>query len=209
MTAQKDFETKVSEIVSEWNKAEESIKIAEQIGHKVVFPAVKELRYAGRRIVDAIDAKAKGEPKKALEYLVDAHFNCFRSRHDAIDATISTIAIELETITKKIGHSATIQAYPNFHKLNAAIIQAHTLVVSSRGKRDSREEVYGTVRGIPFTEIVRDFREFKANYKVMKSLARRERWSKVGFWIMLVLTILSVMAGWPTIKTLPPFSFIF
>jgi hypothetical protein len=41
-------------IQDEWNRAETDIKTAELVVNNIVIPSVKELRYAGRRIVDAL-----------------------------------------------------------------------------------------------------------------------------------------------------------
>ena len=40
-----DFEDDLIAIFEEWNKAEYAVKLAEQAGDEVVFPAIKELRY--------------------------------------------------------------------------------------------------------------------------------------------------------------------
>ena len=42
-----DYEAILTEIATEWGIAEFEIKLAEQVHRKVVFPAIKELRYAG------------------------------------------------------------------------------------------------------------------------------------------------------------------
>jgi hypothetical protein len=41
-------------ILTEWNQAERDIKIAEQVSMRVVEPSIKELRYAGRRVTEAL-----------------------------------------------------------------------------------------------------------------------------------------------------------
>ena len=51
--------------------AEKDIKIAEQIGDQVVFPSIKELRYAGRRIVDALQALSKSEDAAKVTALLE------------------------------------------------------------------------------------------------------------------------------------------
>lgn len=43
MTDREPYKKSISSILDEWNRAEEYIKIAEQISEKVVFPSIKEL----------------------------------------------------------------------------------------------------------------------------------------------------------------------
>jgi hypothetical protein len=77
MAALEEYKSVLTEIHDEWKKAEFCIKQAEQVNYAVVFPAIKELRYAGRRIVDALYLIASdGNQKKISEFLLDAKFDC-------------------------------------------------------------------------------------------------------------------------------------
>ena len=49
------YRDRLSIIAHEWNKAEQDIKLAEQIGNKVIIPSISELRYGGRRLIEAIE----------------------------------------------------------------------------------------------------------------------------------------------------------
>ena len=62
MAVWKLYEARIASICAEWDRAEKYIKLAEQIGGKVVFPAVAELRYAGRRIIEALHHIAAKSP---------------------------------------------------------------------------------------------------------------------------------------------------
>lgn len=59
------FHVKMDSIHDEWNKSEEAIKAAEQVNGRVILPAVKELRYAGRRIVEALHLIGAGDDDHA------------------------------------------------------------------------------------------------------------------------------------------------
>lgn len=67
------FGEAVEEVCSEWNKAEKAIKSAEHVEGQVVNPSIYELRYAGRRIIEALTIQ-ESDPEKALRLLSDAHF---------------------------------------------------------------------------------------------------------------------------------------
>jgi len=89
----------------EWNRAEADIKTAEMGVHSIVIPSVKELRYGGRRVIDALMEIARNpnnaDNTRIKALLDDAHFDCHRARHDAIDA--AKIAADLEIMTAKLG----------------------------------------------------------------------------------------------------------
>ena len=108
-------------IQKEWNRAEEDIKTAELVVNKIVLPSIKELRYAGRRVIDAlmiITANPHGADEGQIRSLLDdAKFDCHRARHDAIDAATSKIAIDLEIMVSKLGYHAILPAYPDFPQL--------------------------------------------------------------------------------------------
>jgi hypothetical protein len=105
----------LNSIAEEWNQAEEDVKVAEQICNEIVVPAIKEMRYAGRRIVDAIAKMHAGERAEEIEALLrEARFDCHRARHDAIDAGTSKIAIDLEIMVKKLGPEVILPVCPGF-----------------------------------------------------------------------------------------------
>jgi hypothetical protein len=62
-----DYKDILEIICKEWDLAEKYIKEAEQVANNVVFPSIKELRYAGRRIVDGLNLIVKdGEKEKNI-----------------------------------------------------------------------------------------------------------------------------------------------
>ncbi|MTD95085.1 hypothetical protein GIW81_12155 [Hyphomicrobium sp. xq] len=175
-----DFADKLKEIRLEWDKAESSIKIAEQINNQVVFPAVKELRYAGRRIVDALANCATAGDESAIRALLDdALFDCYRARHDAIDAAISKISTHLDAVTSKLGYSALTVGFPEFSALYDELGKAQEVVASSRGMRSDRDKLYVAIESVNMPPLVALYRKFKSSEPVMRGLAREERITKL------------------------------
>src|SRR5688572_5247091 len=95
-----------SRVSAEWNKAETAIKLAEQVNGEIINPAIYELRYAGRRLIEALEAASAGDRQEALSLLRDAHFDCMRSRHDATDAATSKIVSDLKIAVEYLGHGS-------------------------------------------------------------------------------------------------------
>jgi hypothetical protein len=195
MATRKKLDALFQEIRDEWDKAEADIKLAEQIGEQVVFPSIKELRYAGRRIVDALLAVQDGDEQLAIKYLNDAKFDCHRARHDAIDAGLSTIAAELSVYQKKIGYGPILAVLPDYSQLVTKLYTSQEKIVASRNDRRNRELVYKSIQEVEFTAIAQRYRAFKANEHIMRAVARKERlWRVVPVIISLVALIFAGMA---------------
>ena len=83
----------LEEIKRVWDETEIVIKRAERIRAQVVEPAINELRYAGRRLVDAMHladtAGANAKDRETFDsYVRDCLFRCYCAQHDALDASI-------------------------------------------------------------------------------------------------------------------------
>jgi hypothetical protein len=178
---------------TEWNKAEEVIKIAEQICGEVCVSAVKELRYAGRRLVDANESEKKGDPPAATKSILDdAIFDCYRARHDALDVSVATIAIALDFAVQQLGANAVLKAFPDFTTLRADVFEVQSKISTSRRKRDDRDLIYATIISVDLEELAKTFRRFQSSEKVMISLARTERAQST---FKTVTTVISVIVA--------------
>ena len=190
-----------AKICLQWDKAEEDIKLAEQVAHKVVFPAIKELRYAGRRIIEALNkSRTRGQKNDVDSLLQDAEFNCLRARHDAIDAATAKVAVDLEIATNKIGYAAILAAMPNFSELHNLLNEIRDKVRKSRRNRDNREEIYEIIETTDFKALVEKYRTFQASEPIMIKLASKERFHRVinygvgGCGVVgLIITILTLL----------------
>jgi uncharacterized protein YdcH (DUF465 family) len=115
MTDLESYRAILTSILAEWNQAEGDIKQAEQVSQRVSEPSIKELRYAGRRVTEAIHKiLSGGDPDDIRKLLHDADFDCHRARHDAVDAATSKIATDLKAMTDKLGYHAVLKAYQVF-----------------------------------------------------------------------------------------------
>ena len=174
------YKDQLASIRREWDRAEEDIKLAEQIGGKVVYPSVAELRYGGRRLIEALHEIDKGASYASISALFqDAEFDCHRARHDAIDSATATIGVELKIIASKIGYDVILQCHPEFPKLVADLNNVRDKIAISRKNRSDREAIYSTIEAADFQEIVESYRNLMASEEMMKSMARRRRWERV------------------------------
>jgi hypothetical protein len=198
-----EFSTIFAEIQQEWDKAERCIKLCEQFSTKVNIPSVKELRYAGRRIIDALnDASQNGSKDEVLKKLNDALFRCHCAQHDAIDVSLDVMALDFENMEKRLKYPAIISAYPGFSDLYAEFTEARQLTAKSRGERRDRQAIYETVSQTNLPELAKKYAALKACKPIMLAFAAKAKRQQIGWWVMLCITIAATTFGaWPYLKT--------
>jgi len=145
MSKKSEISKALASLEVHWNLAEKAIKQAEQINAEIVNPAIYELRYAGRRLVEAMP-KLDSDPDSAKKLIEDAIFDCCRARHDAIDAATSKISADFRISIKKIGPKNLLQYFPKFTEIFAILQDTRRKIVESRGNRDNRDEIYKTIQ---------------------------------------------------------------
>ncbi len=136
----------LTNVANEWNKAEGLMKVAERVRAEVVLPSVNELRYAGRRLVDAWVVAPQIAQNPALRsdfdaYIKDALFRCHCAQHDAIDAAVLFVQAAMDTYEKDFGLAALMTHLPEVADLRLSLSEADDLIVSSRRQRGSAQQI--------------------------------------------------------------------
>lgn len=187
----------VHEIQVEWNKAEKAIKSAENVAKDVAIPSVKELRYAGRRLIDALDkANTDNTDPKVQALLEDARFCCHRAQHDAIDVIFAKINIDLDNLTSKLGFGPVQDAFPDFNSFFGEFQTAHEKIVESRGDRENRNKIYDTISTIDLPNITKKYNSLMAVRPIAKSYARQKFFGSIyGFIIAICSILAAIFAG--------------
>lgn len=171
------------EVSDEWDRAEYLIKRVEQVvdgtALQATIPSINELRYAGRRLVEAIhlivEAKDSDEVRVILR---EARFDCHRAQHDAIDATFRAIRVNLEAAEILLPMDAILRAFPDYTKLKSVFKSANDKVAASRENRQNREEIYESLKEIEFEETLEHYSNFLANESVLMAYAKEDRSTK-------------------------------
>jgi hypothetical protein len=164
------------QISKEWDQAEVDIKASENVVGRVVFPAIKELRYAGRQFLYALDKAARGGSHQDVEFFLrEAKYNCHRARHDAIDAATAKITFVLEDNINRLVADVVVALFPRFFELRKVLRSIRAEVAGSRGSSHSRELSYKFIEENQFLLILDCFEEFLANEDlILKEVARRK-----------------------------------
>jgi len=184
----------LSKICEEWNKAEADIKLAEQVCDQVVIPSIMELRYAGRRLMQAMEKIARGDGAGEADALLqDACFDCHRARHDAIDAATAQISVTLKEAVIRLKHEAVLQSFPKYSALMHALQTVRTNIVVSRASQEKREALYEVVEGSHFPDLVNLFREFQTSEATMVAIAGRQRRERFLNRFALVVAVIGLL----------------
>lgn len=191
------FDAILQQIVVDWDKAEQSIKLAEQVDDVIVNPAIYELRYAGRRMVEAFRCRPDDEDK-AIRLMSDAHFDCLRARHDAIDAMTTKMVGYLEAAADTLGPEVVMACFPKFIELYGVLMRIRSKIADARGKREDREAIYQIIHETDLNgSITSLFSDFRTSEKIMMEMAekrnRNNKRDKTFGFVGLVLTVLTLL----------------
>ena len=134
---------RASMIVAEWNKAERVIKLAEMSDGSLVLPAIAELRYAGRRLVDflAVYLEDNDNIEKLESISADALQNILRAKHDAIDAMVIKAGDEISEVIETHG----AEVFPDVRDDIKAIQKIKSKIASTRSDRTARSDTYDQI----------------------------------------------------------------
>ena len=144
----------MADICVEWDTAEAEIKRAELICGEIVLPSVNELRYAGRRLVDAMVAVRNHNTSEHVRALLsDVKFNCHRARHDAIDAGSAKIASDLEEVLKTFGPAVVATSFSSLPALVQKLQVLRSQIIESREHREQRDKIYNNISATTFRDL--------------------------------------------------------
>lgn len=129
-----------------WNETEDLIKEAEQINGAMIVPAISELRYGGRKLIDYLDSISCPDPKVRQAHLADFLQCCIRARHDAVDAIVSYIALYLEELERSVSADLIERAYPDYVAFKVLLFEAAKLIAESRKDRIQRNVIYSKIK---------------------------------------------------------------
>lgn len=141
------------ELMHEWDRAEGLIKEVELIRNEVVFASILELRYAGRKLIDALHLICENnnntEDGKLLEiikhHIFEATQNCVRARNDAVDACISYIHNYFIFIEDQFGGGAVVSYFPEYTDIKLKKTDVEKMISISRDERDKRQALYDDI----------------------------------------------------------------
>jgi len=207
-----ELDAAIAQFIRQWNIAEQRIKRAEQVrANEVVSSAIFELRYAGRKIVDALDIclraniETDGQAREKVHaYIADATEDCVKAKHDAIDSMMDFVTIWFHEVEKSLSLTKVQQLFPNYLETTALIAGIQERIAESRKDRNTlRDSIYDQIDGDGYEQILRLFNTMRISKERIGAEINKERREKavlrfmaVGGFIFGLLGAINIAATW-------------
>lgn len=178
------FESCRATLHDEWMKAEQFIKKSERISNEALIPAIKELRYAGRRYFQAYGEHKQQLPDARIQaHLTEAIENCKKARHDAIDGSIAFVHGELDLLIDKAGIEVIAAGFPEYSSLRSEMREVSEIIVSSRRNRSEIDGHYDSILEKHLDAIIDFYGRLEDSREVIAAILRKRR---KDFWLATV-----------------------
>jgi hypothetical protein len=191
----------LQDLISQWNIAERRIKKAEQVhGNEVVVPAIFELRYAGRKLIDVLEIVLKKDVRddteaheQARRYLADGIEDCVKAKHDAIDAMVDFVTNWFNEIEQKLGLHPLTELFPEYLDVTSRIADVQDKIAQSRERRgEPRDGVYDSIENDDYQPILQLFNKMRLSRARVQRIAAKQKWREI---IVLWSTIIAAIGG--------------
>lgn len=172
-----------AEIIEEWDKAEKLIKLAERVRGEVIFASINELRYGGRRLVDALKTASNAQLTEveidAIKVLIlECKFDCQRAQHDAVDALVLFLQKTLKAYEVEFGAKLLAEKYPSYYELKGLLDEADDLIIESREDRQSRQKKYDRISESLYPKLLTYYRQLRSSREVFHQLIEAQKLEK-------------------------------
>lgn len=200
------------EICSLWNETESRVKQAERLRAEVVIPSIKELRYAGRWLVDVLllilpqveDKLDEAGRSHLVNCLFEASQNCVRAKNDAIDASVLFVHQRLEQMKDAFGILNVAVWFPDYFAMLHKIKEVDGVITRSRGEeRPDRNSLYDDIAKEHLPRIVEIYHSMVASEDAIREAVKleqkiqekKEKGDRAKWWISLIVGICGVFVG--------------
>ena len=178
-----EFIAKIAALCDEWNRAEEWIKRGETICRNVLAPSINEMRYAGRRIADACEARGRGDHGAAEAYIGDALQDLIRARHDVIDAIVGFISDSANDCRLRLGADNLQKHFPEYGALFGLLKTMLDTIALSRAERAGRNKIYETMMRDDLPRLQEMYRAMEESLPAIQENIKKE--SRKNLYVIL------------------------
>ena len=188
-------------VTETWDQTEGLVKRSEILSEAMAVPAISELRYAGRKLIDYLRALVTGASQESLEmHLAEFEQNVFRARHDALDGIIITIREVITLQELRSGIKVITKILPWYPEFRETITEIEGKIIYSRSHRLERADTYGDIiKAYNIDDILTKFAELRSSEALLSierdSYSRNLRITRysVLFGILMAVITLSVI----------------
>jgi hypothetical protein len=142
-----EYAARLEALAQLWNRVERRVKELEQFRGEAFIPAINEMRYAGRRITDALALIILPNPtseqrEKIDEHLVLAKSYLINADHDITDAILFVVLRFIAAVIREHGTQKIIERCPSFKTAYPIVLTCKEIIQGSREDREKRVEDY-------------------------------------------------------------------
>lgn len=194
---ERDIE-KLKIIADRWNLIEKRLKITEKYRLEVDIPAINELRYAGRKIVDVLvllhseDYNNKTE-KIISDNIAHAEQYCMNSEHDLTDGVCTFFNTKMEQVINDYGYDNVCVYFSQTSEIMAMLKEVKEVISVSREDRVKRAEAYKRLEAEFVPKFIDFHNQLVASEKIMllskTTRERKEKISKISVVISITIGI--------------------
>jgi hypothetical protein len=179
-----ELDRALAALIEQWNIAENRIKRAEHVrANEIVAPAIFELRYAGRKIVDSIEiilthnlASDAEKHSRVSSYIADATEDCVKAKHDAIDAMMNFVTTWFDDTEKKVGLDEIQKLFPDYLTTLSRISEVQGQIAESRRDRNKlRDAIYNRIDGDDYDSILNLYLTMKNSQERVTALVAKNK----------------------------------
>lgn len=201
-----DLRTQLNEAAAHWNFIERRLKEAEQITTKVVTPAINELRYAGRQIVDAWAIYASNPPdgsevhRDCLNRVTVAQQYLLNADHDITDGVGLWLNIRITSAIEEFGFGFLTKHIPQFEELDRQLKELQDIVATSRQNRALRVAEYRRAADHLIPNLLQLFQMITVAEEI--GVARKKKWQLINTACVALgvigslASVLSIIIAW-------------
>ena len=170
----------LEEFCAHWNRVEGRLKEVEQLRHEVIIPSINELRYSGRKMIDAwaLYSKPQRTPddeKQIREALSVARQYLYNAEHDTTDAACFHIHEYISDLLKEHPYLDIVEFYPPFADLHHRILSANEAIAESRRDREERIPIYKELGEKYVPELIKGYQALIISEKMALAEQKKRR----------------------------------
>lgn len=172
----RELKEMLAALLAHWREIERDIKRAELIKSEVSIPAINELRYAGRQLLNGVLTYGNGRMSDAqrrtlYKRLVIAEQYLLNAEHDVIDSVLKFVGDTVVFLDDEYGISEITIIYPEYPRIRQRLSECYALVMETRQDYNKRKENYRKIKREYLEEIagsVEQMREAEIKAKTIR-----------------------------------------
>lgn len=179
----RELKEMLAALLAHWREIERDIKRAELIKSEVSIPAINELRYAGRQLLNGVLTYGNGRMSDAqrrtlYKRIIIAEQYLLNAEHDVIDSVLKFVGDTVVFLDDEYGISEITIIYPDYPRIRQRLSECYNLVMETREDYSKRQENYRRIKR-EYTEEIAGAVEQMREAEIKAKTIRRQLQAKL------------------------------